>query len=341
MAIPISYQAGLLESVFGKKTAPIAAMIERRVEEWEKNSQLKNLFKMTKSTHFGEVYTSMTGGEGFAPVDEGGDYPTDDFQESYYKQLESVEWKDSFEVTEKAIEDGLDGIIERKAKNFSDLWGRTRENFGASLIWGGLSTSMTFGRGSQKKTFSTTGADAQAFFSTAHPSIASKQANQSNLFANALNVDNLSYIQEKMQDFRGDDGELLDIMPDTILIPNKTALKKAAFAAVGSELDPDTANNTMNFQYGLWNIIIWPYLNLYAPSSTIGGTAWFMLDSRYVLDRADCTIFQDRAPLRVRSEIASNDNNIWKGRGRFTGGFVDWRGWAVSYATSGGTDASA
>lgn len=341
MAIAISYQAGMMDSAFGKKQAPIAAMLERRIEEWEKNSQLKNIFKMKQSTHFAEIYTSFTSGEGFAPVDEGGAYPNDDFQESYDKQIADVEWKDQFQITRKAVEDGRNSLIEGKAKRFTDLYGRVREQFSAAMFWGGVGLSISFGRSTIKQTFSTAGADGVAYFSTAHPSKTGKYADQSNLFANAFNVTNLSYVQEKMFKFRDDNGELLDLMPDTIIAGTNPMLRKAIIAAIGSQLDPDTANNAVNFQAGNWNVIFWPYLDLYAPSTVVAGTGWFLMDSNYALDTGDCAIFQDRAPLTVRSEIAENDNNLWKGRCRFGGGFVDWRGFALSYATSGGTDAAA
>ena len=41
-----------------------------------------------------------------------------------------------------------------------------------------------------------------------------------------------------MQDFRGDNGEILDVAPDTILIPNNYKLKKDVFAAIGAALNP-------------------------------------------------------------------------------------------------------
>ena len=47
-------------------------------------------------------------------------------------------------------------------------------------------------------------------------------------------------------------------------------------------------------------------------------------------------VWLDRVQLEVRSELAGNDANVWKGYARFTGGFNDWRGYAVG-GVSGGT----
>jgi phage major head subunit gpT-like protein len=329
-----------MDSVFGKSQAPIAALIEQRVEQFEKNSQIKNIFKMKKSNRYADKYTSLTSGMGFAPVGEGGAYPDDDFQESYDKTLSAETWKDQFTVTKEAIEDDLMGAIQNKAKNFSFLHARSRENFAAHMLWGGIGTSIDHGLPGKTKPFVTTGADGVALFSTAHPSKTGRQANQTNLFANAFSVDALSYVQEKMFKFRDDDGNLLEIMPDTIVIGTSPMLFKAVVAAIGSELDPDTANNATNFQYGLWNVIRWPYLDLFAPSTAVAAGAWFLMDSK-ANDVLDGAIFQDRVPLKVRSDLEGNDNNVWKGRARYGAGFVDWRPWALSYATSGGTDATA
>ena len=62
---------------------------------------------------------------------------------------------------------------------------------------------------------------------------------------------------------------------------------------------------------------------------------WFLLDSKILADM-DGAIFQDRVKLIVRSVLDdNNDNNLWKGRGRFAAGFADWRFVAVGGMTGG------
>ena len=130
-----------------------------------------------------------------------------------------------------------------------------------------------------------------------------------------------------MQNTRGDNNEILDVSPDTILIPNIHSLKKAVFAAVGSESDPETANNAFNYQFGRWNVIVWPYLNQFITSGT---APWILMDSRYN-DTYDSLIWQDRVALDVNSFVDNNTNaNVWDGYARFTAGFNDWRAIAVA-----------
>lgn len=136
-----------------------------------------------------------------------------------------------------------------------------------------------------------------------------------------------------MQDFRGDNEEVLDVTPGTILIPNDYSLKKEVFAAIGADKDPATANNGFNFLFGRWNVIVWPYLNQFIADGT---APWILLDKRYNEENGGA-VWLDRVKLEVRSEIASNDANVWKGYARFTAGFHDWRFAACGGVTGGST----
>ena len=130
-----------------------------------------------------------------------------------------------------------------------------------------------------------------------------------------------------MQDFRGDNGEILDVSPDTIVIPNDFTLKRDVFAAIGADKDPNTANNGFNYQFGRWNVIVWPYLNQYLAA---GAKPWILLDSRYN-DEYGGAVWLDRTKLEVKSRIDDgNDANVWSGYARFIAGFNDWRAFAAA-----------
>ena len=128
-----------------------------------------------------------------------------------------------------------------------------------------------------------------------------------------------------MQDFCDDDGNLLNVAPDTIIIPNSAKLKRAVFAAVGSELDPESNKNAMNFQLGLWNILIWPYMD-----KQIGGKDYVILaDSKFLQDYM-CLPFIDRVPLTVTRYTDQNtDDEVFKGYARYGLGFNNWRGLCI------------
>lgn len=329
--ITFSEGPGVQDSIYGKSQYPIKLFLEKRGEAFEQESIIKRLFAMETSKHFGEKFTTMTAMEGFQPVGENGEYPMDGMQEGFSKFLENMTWKNSFSLSREIVEDGKLVDLKKKPAGFITSYHRTREKFGASLLGGAMSgnASVTFGG----KKFSTTTADGKNLFDKTHPAKVSGKA-QSNLFADSFSNNALAALETEMQNFRGDNNEILDVAPDTILIPNQYALKKAVFAAIGADQDPDTANNGFNYQFGRWNVIVWPYLNQYLAAGT---APWVLLDSKYNEEYGGA-IWLDRTNLEVRSRIDDgNDANVWQGYSRFIAGFNDWRFAACGGVTGGST----
>lgn len=323
--ITFSEGSGLNDSIFGKSQAPIRMFLEKRGEAFEQTSVIKEIFQMGTSRHYGEKMTSMTAMEGFQAVGENGAYPVDNMQEGYSKTLEHMTWKDSFSLSREIIEDSKMMDLRKKPAAFISGYYRTREKFGAALIGGAIKGGA--GVKFAGKTFDAKGADGLALFHTQHQGKVSGKK-QSNIFNDVFTVDALSGMETVMQDFRGDNNEVLDVAPDTILIPNLFGLKKAVFAAIGADKDPDTANNGFNFQFGRWTVIVWAYLNQFISSGT---APWLLLDSRYNREYGGA-VWLDRTKLEVRSTLDENtDANVWRGYSRFIAGFNDWR-----FACAGG-----
>lgn len=331
--IIFSKASGVNDSIFGKSQEPIKASINQKKELFEQKSMISKIFYMDKSTNFAEKYTSETSLGNFEDVGENGAYPSTDMREGFSKVIESSTWKNQFAITQEMIEDAKIGKIKQKANAFVTSFGRTRENFAASLLVGGVDTKVTV----NGKIYDASGADGVALFSTAHPSVTKAGYKQSNKFTAVFSQYVMDKMQEKMQDFKDDDGNLLSVMPDTIIIPNDSVLTREVLAAIGSDLDPESNKNAINFQCGLWNVIRWGYL-----PKTIGGKSYFMMADSEYLQNYMCLPFVERVPLSVRSVIDENtDANVMKGRARFGAGFNDWRGIAIcGEGLTGGTDIS-
>lgn len=331
MKITFSEGSGLNDSVYGKCQAPIRMFLEQRGEQFEQQSVTKDLFLMGTSNNYGDMMTSMTAMEGFQPVGENGAYPADGMQEGYNKMLVYETWKDSFSVSREMIEDGKLMDMKKQPAAFMTSYNRTRELFGAALYGGAIkgNRSIEF-RGKQ---FDITGADGSPLFHAAHkPKV--KGANQSNMFADAFSVDALGRAETAMHLFKGDDDNILDVAPNTILIPEDADLKKEVFAAIGADKDPVTANNAFNYQYGRWNVIIWSYLNQFIDKNS---KPWILLDTAYNQTYGGA-VWNDRVQLEVRSAIDENtDANVWRGRSRFNATFNDWR-FACIGGIAGGTE---
>lgn len=331
MSFIFSVGSGVADSVFGKCQDAIRLMLEQRVESFEKKSMLGEFFNMGTTDNYSDVLTSMTAMNGFDPVGENGAYPADSMEEGYKKYMESMTWKDSFSISMEALEDSKLMDLRRKPANFLKGYYRTRESFGAAILGGAMSGKkvITF-RG---RKFDISAADGKAVFAVDHkPKVSG--AVQSNLFADGFSVDALDRAEAAMQQFRGDNNELLGVAPTTIAIANDPALKRKVFAAVGADLDPNTANNGFNFQVGRWKIKIWNYLNQYVTGLN---EPWMLIDDEFN-EEVGGAVWLDRIPLHVTSKVNdSNDANTWYGRSRFNATFNDFR-FACLGGITGGTE---
>ena len=329
--ITFSEGSGLNDSIYGKSQAPLRMLIESRAESFEEKSILNEVFMMDESKNWAEKYSTLTAMDVFSPVGENGAYPVDGMEEGFSKTLEHMTWKNSFAISREIMEDGKLLDLKKKPVGFVKSYYRTRESLGAALFGAAMNNGTTAHfRG---RNFDTTCADGLTLFNKEHPSKVS-EGKQTNMFANDFSADALAYVETAMQNFKGDNDELVNVCPNTILIPNDPALKKAVFAAIGADKDPDSANNGYNYQFGRWNVLIWNYLN---PFVAEGKAPWILADLDYNNEYGGA-IFTDRTPLDVRSSIDENtDANVWRGYARFTAGFNDWRAFAIGGA-EGGTE---
>lgn len=327
--ITFSEGSGVTDSIYGKSQAPIRMLVESRAESYEERSILKEVFMMDTSKHWAEKYTTLTAMDGFDPVGENGAYPLDGMEEGFAQTLEHVTWKNSFSISREIMEDGKLLDLKKKPVGFVKSYYRTRENLGAALFGAALTGAKTASyRG---RTFNACAADGVSFFNTSHKSKV-RGAAQSNVFSAEFSQDALDAVETAMQNFKGDNNELVNVAPNTILIPNDAALKRRVFEVIGAEKDAESSQNGYNYQFGRWNVLIWNYLNQFISS---GNMPWILADLDYNEEYGGA-IFTDRTPLDVRSTIDENtDANVWRGYARFTAGFNDWRAFAAGGMTGG------
>lgn len=310
-----SKAAGLNDSVFGKSQEPIKMMLTDQKEAFEAADIVKMIFNMDETGNFAEKYTYETSLGDFDAVGEQGAYPESSFQEGYASVIEPDEWKLQFSVTETMLEDAKMGKVKQKAFGFTKSYYRGRQKFGLGILNAGAATTMNFGP--NLKSFDITCNDGLALFSGVHPSKTGKTGTQSNYISNPFSYDALCLAEEHMHYLTDDDGNIMDIAPDTIIIPDKARIKKLVFDALGAEEgQPNTANNGFNMQCGRWNVIISPYLTNTA-GITAGTDSWYLADSKWN-EMYEGLIMLDRIPLKVRSYVdEKTDANIWKGRARW------------------------
>lgn len=328
--IIISESSGRNDPLFGKWQAPIASFLEKRAEAIDQGSIARKIFREVNSTHYAESYGGMTAMGDFEPSPENGEYPVTDYEVGYMKVIQNVTWKNSFAISKEIIDDGNLIEMKRRPQAFMTAYERTKEKFFARLLGTALQGKTSFTL--NKQTFDTTGADGVCVFSNAHKGKVSKKT-LVNAFTDEFSAEALGKAATAMQNMKDDNDNTMGLTPDTILIPNIEGIKAAVWAAIGSEKIPGSSNNDYNYQFGNWNVVIWPYLNDFIGTLT---APWIILDSKY-MEECDVAIMQEREKLTVTSHIASNDANEWKGRTRYTGGFVDFRGMLAGGLAVGGT----
>lgn len=336
MAVNIVFSEGssVADSIFGKSQDPIKMLIEERAEAMQSASIYDKIFKEVNSDNYSEKFTSMTSMDNFQPVGEGGAYPKISMQEGYSKTIEHETFKGQFTITQEAVDDrkiGRDG----KPQQMVTAYYRAREEFGHSLLIAAAGGKAEAAVGERK--YSTKGADNSILFATDHkPKV--KGGNQSNKYKGAFSAENLSKAETAMQNLVDDNGNVLLLRPDTIIIPNDGMLKQEVLGVIGADKNPDTeASNAYNIHHGRWNVIIDPYLNALIGTGESSGTPWFLFDSDYN-ETYSGLIRTERVALRFNSWIDNNnDNNVWNGYARFSAGFVDFRPIMLCGAAAGST----
>ena len=324
-------ESGLNKSIYGECQAPIQMFIESYDQELEKNSQIPNLFKMGTSENFGDYFPEMTAMEGFFPTGELGAVPRDSMEEGYGKLLRYETFSNSFAISQNLIEDNKVMDLTDKPRAFMDGYYDTRELFAASIFGAALQGKKTFAF--RCKEFDATCADGGALFHTAHAP-KTKGEKQTNCFSNEFSVDALDRAEAAMQQFTGEKDKQMVIAPDTIVIANKPDLKRKVFAAIGSDIDPVESTHAFNYQYGRWNVIVWPWLNRFAKK---GSEPWMLMDSKFN-EKYGGAMWIDRLKLTLDSVKEHNPAaNVWYGRSRFTAGFRNWRAFCAG-GMEGGTD---
>lgn len=320
-----SRASGVNDSIFGRSQEPIKFMLERMEESFESKSMIKEIFSMDKTTNFAERYITETSLGDFRPVGEAGNYPRTGMQEGFAKVIEPEEWKLSFAISQTMLEDGkLGKAIRKRGNNFMTSYHRTREKFAAEMLRHSVGTTFEFG----ERSFNIRGADNLAFFAANHPSVLNPAHVQSNLFNAAFTYDNLAYMEERMQKFQDDDGNLLNIQPDTIIIPNNARIKLLVFHALNAENVPGQMSDGGSYHFGRWTVKVWNYLN--NPPGTTAGQDWWILCDSQMKDIIEALPWLDRIPLSVHSWIDNNnDNNVFNGRARFGAAPNNWRAFAA------------
>lgn len=275
-----------------------------------------DLFNVLRSTRASEQDLTMIGLEDWRVTQESKASQFTSPLQGFVKNYVHDEWTSGIKITRKMLDDDQYNIINRFPAKLAETALRTIDKKAALLFNNAFNTTYF------------TGADGVGLVSASHTR-EDGGTNISNTATGVLNENNLETGMVAMMETLDGRGELVDTMPDTLLVP--PALEKEARILVDSPGRTGTASNELNPYKGALNVKVWKRLGAAAGGSD---SAWFLLDSGLTRDGGGLNVF-----MRVNPEI-SMENELethvskWVGYMRFSVGFTGWRG---LYASTGTT----
>lgn len=275
-------------------------------------SVLPSLFNMQSSETADEKLFNIGGvGSSGWNFEDSGRVQYDEAVKGYEETLTHHEFAKGITIERKLIDDNRIPRAVAAAEALGDSAFRMREKAGANVFINAFSaaTSETL----DDYGTDATGADGVALCSTAHPRNPGDSTTDSNEGTTSLTEDGLSSTRRAMRDFVDLNGDLVNAMPDLLLVPNE--LEDTALKLVRSVQEPGTGNNAINPQAGRFQVITWNYLT--------DANAWFLIDTGRM--RQSLHWF-DRVPIEFARE-QDFDTLIAKFRAyqRFSIGWSDWR----------------
>lgn len=276
--------------------------------------KLDSVFKVNSMDEAYEEHVSYAGLGEVPEVAEGETYPEDAVLHTYNTTLTATKYGTLIPVTHELWDDQREKIA-GKTKQSARALARKVEKEAASVYNNAFSTSYTsYGDGKPLCSTDHTRADGGSAESNAGSSGA------------PLTDSNLETAIVAMRDQLDDRGNLLDIVPNTLLVP--PALEREAIVITKSDQKSGTSNNDVNahnmseYTGGKLNVVVWNYLGSAAGGSD---TAWFLLDSSQM---EIAWKWREKARIVKLSEAvgAKTDTWYWKARFRAAYGWTNWRG---------------
>lgn len=183
----------------------------------------------------------------------------EDIEPGYKSVFTHKKYSKGVQIERELLEDDLYGEIRRRVRALSRVVHFTRQVHGISVLNNGFNSAYK-------------GADGKPLFDDAHPTSDSSAITNDNKGTLELNAANVEAARVAMMGWKDDKGNLIEVMPDTLIVP--PALRKAAIIIADSDKEPDTSDNNVNVWKGALNVIEIPFLT--------DSNAWFKKDPLYL-----------------------------------------------------------
>ena len=265
--------------------------------------KLYNIFKSTSA--WNEFYNV---GSIPDPVEFNGKLETLSIDPGFHTKIEDKPYAGKIQIERKLLDDDQYGVIVERGAGLKAASMRKQEKLGVEPFAHAFSAAFTF----------MTSEEGVALCSDSHTtkSTVSTSTGFDNAGAETFSKSAVATTRVGMAGFKSDIGERIDI-PDDLALVLPTYLHDQGMEIVGSDKDPESANNTKNVHQGRYEVIEHPRLDDHDTNN------WFMVSkSRMKND----LIWIDRMPVEINFNIDFNTfQNEVSTYFRCGYGFLDWR----------------
>ena len=270
---------------------------------------MEMLFKIVESNTYEELYQGI-GAQGLVPPVQGS-VPYADFNAGYRKDILNYEFALGTQIERRLVDDDNRNAIVARAETLTDSFNQSIEQDAVNVFINAFTDDGTNRFGD-----STNGADGVGLCSTAHPySPANTNNTQSNEGTLALTIDNLDSTRQSMQNITDDQGNLLGINPDMLLVPPELERTATQLVAANANYEPGSAQFDVNMFAGRFRPVVWNRLT--------DSNAWFLIDSQLMKRHL---IWQWRVrPVFDQQENFDGLTAKYRGYCRYGVGWTDFR----------------
>lgn len=145
MAIIYNISEAIKSSAFNVLGLSIPMLLDNQVEEFEKGSKIGEIFVKQSLSGYSQSYHTAVSHGGFRPSEDMEIAKLHDWEDSYGKTFTAQTWKDSFAISQEALEDNKDLEIRQKVAEFGTNYARTREQYCAATVAGALKSNYSYG----------------------------------------------------------------------------------------------------------------------------------------------------------------------------------------------------
>ncbi len=265
---------------------------------------LPEIFNMDETSQWGEQDLTVAGIKPAVAKNEGENVTFDAPIEGFATTYIPVEYSIAVSFSQVLVEDDRLGLVKGTYTSLGLAMYQTRQIVGFNILNNG---------------FSDTGPDSASLFNSSHTMIGGHTYGNRPSTDVALSIAGLREMEVDMMRQVNHRNINIAVMPQVLVVPPE--LKHVALELVKSQDRPDTDNRATNVHYGMYKVVVSPYL-----TST---TAWYSFTNPAqhklkFLDRIspETETWQDKASGDVNTKI----------RSRFTAKYSDFIG---SWGTTG------